>query len=44
VGVQRDTGSLFTQFECNTGGLSAGQVLTFTCPTVPVELFDFKVQ
>ena len=43
IGVQRDTGSLFTQFECNTGGLSAGQVLSFTCP-VPVELFDFKVE
>jgi hypothetical protein len=43
VGVQRDTGSLFAQFECNTGGLSAGQQLTFTCP-VPVELFGFEVK
>src|SRR5207248_7858086 len=32
VGVQKDTGSLFTQYECNTGGLSAGQMLTFTLP------------
>src|SRR5262249_7903626 len=30
VGVQKGTGSLFTQYECNTGGLSAGQMLTFT--------------
>jgi hypothetical protein len=29
VGVQKDTGSLFAQYECNTGGLSAGQKLTF---------------
>ena len=37
VGVQRD-GTTFTQFECNTGGLSAGQKLTFAyvqgnCPS-----------
>jgi hypothetical protein len=43
VGVQRDTGSLFTQFECNTGGLAPGQILTFTCP-VPVELMGFVVE
>jgi hypothetical protein len=29
VGVQNGTG-LFNQYECNTGGLSAGQKLTFT--------------
>jgi hypothetical protein len=32
VGVQKDTGSLFTQFECNTGGLSSGLQLTFAQP------------
>jgi N-acetylneuraminic acid mutarotase len=32
VGVQRDTGSRFTQFQCNTGGISAGLKLTFTQP------------
>jgi plastocyanin len=37
VGVQRDTGSLFIQFECNTGGASQGLMLTFQalpCTTV----------
>src|SRR6266566_4997943 len=24
VGVQKDTGSMFTQFECNTGGMTQG--------------------
>lgn len=43
VGVQRDV-TLFTQFECNSGGLSNGQQLSFTCPITPVELFDFKIQ
>jgi hypothetical protein len=36
VGVQRDTGQRYTQYECNTGGLSQGLQLTFTmlvCPT-----------
>src|SRR5207244_23600 len=35
VGAQKDTGSSFTQFECNSGGLSNGLHLTFqsiTCP------------
>jgi hypothetical protein len=32
VGVQKDTGSQFTQYECNTGGLTAGLMLTFTEP------------
>jgi len=32
VGVQKGTGALFTQFECNTGGLSNGLLLTFTQP------------
>src|SRR5205807_158730 len=32
VGVQRDTGSQFTQFECNTGGLTSGLQLLFTEP------------
>src|SRR5579885_729802 len=31
VGVQRDTGSLFTQFECNTGGLKPGLALIAGC-------------
>src|SRR5206468_1743203 len=31
-GVQRDTGSLITTFECNTGGLSSGLQLVFTQP------------
>ena len=31
VGVQRDTGSAFTQFECNTGGITSGLGITFTC-------------
>ena len=34
VGVQRDTGSAFTQFECNTGGLMSGLQLTATYPCV----------
>ena len=29
VGVQKDTGSAYTQFECNVGGLSAGLQLVF---------------
>src|SRR5207249_11573183 len=38
VGVQRDTGSLYTQYSCNTASLSATQRLLFTlsggvCPT-----------
>jgi hypothetical protein len=36
VGVQKDTGQRYTQYECNTGGLSQGLQLTFTmqvCPT-----------
>jgi hypothetical protein len=33
VGVQRGGGSgIYNQFECNTGGLSSGMMLTFTCP------------
>ncbi len=32
VGVQRDTGSQFAQFECNTGSLSSGLQITFTLP------------
>jgi hypothetical protein len=32
VGVQRDTGSQFTQFECNVGGISSGLMLTFAQP------------
>jgi hypothetical protein len=30
VGVQRDTGSRYTQYECNTGGLTSGLKVTFT--------------
>ena len=38
VGVQRGTGPVVTQYECNTGGLTNGMMLTFTantagCPT-----------
>ena len=33
VGLQKDTGSAFTQFECDTGGLSAGLQLTFSQQT-----------
>ncbi|HYP39630.1 MAG TPA: S-layer homology domain-containing protein [Chloroflexia bacterium] len=36
VGVQKDTGQRYTQYECNTGGLSQGLQLTFmmqVCPT-----------
>lgn len=34
VGVQRDTGSLLTQYECNTAGtLSSGLLITFTQPS-----------
>ncbi len=32
VGVQSDTGSHYTEFECNTGGLTSGLVITFTQP------------
>src|SRR6202035_2979182 len=32
VGSQRDTGSHFTQFECNTGGLVDGLQLNFVLP------------
>jgi hypothetical protein len=32
VGVQRGDASTYTQYECNTGGLSAGQMLTFSPP------------
>src|SRR5205823_2651572 len=35
VGVQRGTGSQFTQYECNTGGLSTGFALIFTQPACP---------
>lgn len=30
VGVQKDTGTRYTEFECNMGGLSQGLMLTFT--------------
>lgn len=33
VGVQQDTGTRLTQFECNSGGLLDGTQLTFTIPT-----------
>src|SRR5207248_4980534 len=32
VGVQNTGGGQFTQFECNTGGLTSGLQLTFTQP------------
>lgn len=33
VGVQKDTGSAFTQFLCNSSGLTAGLQLAFTLPS-----------
>ena len=42
-GVQRDTGSFFTQFSCNTAIPNATQV-TYTCPLVPVELMGVSVE
>ncbi len=44
IGVQHDTGSLFTQFSCNTGGITADEMLSFTCQIVPVELTHFGVE
>ncbi|MFL5733617.1 MAG: dockerin type I domain-containing protein, partial [Chloroflexia bacterium] len=35
VGVQRDTGSQYSQYECNTASLSTGLQLTFTEPACP---------
>jgi|GEM_PF-372783 len=35
VGVQKDTGSSSTTFECNTGGLSTGLRLTFQSQSCP---------
>ena len=35
IGVQRGTGSRFTQYECNTGGLTDGLQLIFNLPTCP---------
>src|SRR5205085_5977950 len=32
IGVQKDTGSLFTQFSCNTASVTSGLRLTFTQP------------
>jgi len=32
VGVQKDTGSRFTQFECNVGGITNGLGVSFTLP------------
>ena len=32
VGIQKDTGSIFSQFECNTGGLPSGMMLTYQIP------------
>ena len=48
VGIQRDTGSSYTNFECNAGGLSAGLQLTYqwlcndgggTCPPPVITSF-----
>ena len=33
VGVQKDTGSAYTEFECDAGGLSTGLLVTFEQPT-----------
>jgi hypothetical protein len=32
VGVQRDLGSAYTQYECNSGGVTQGMMLIFTQP------------
>jgi PKD repeat protein len=48
VGIQRDTGSSYTNFECNAGGLTAGLQLTYqlscndgggTCPPPVITSF-----
>ena len=33
VGIQKDTGSVFSQFECNSGGLNSGLMLTYRLAT-----------
>ena len=41
VGIQKDTGSVFNQFECETGGVTSGLKITYvpnTCGRTP---FDF---
>jgi hypothetical protein len=43
VGVQRDTGSMFTEFGCNVATADNTQI-GFTCTLVPVELMGFSVQ
>jgi hypothetical protein len=43
AGVQRDTGSLFTQFACNTS-LPSNTTVYYTCPLVPVELMGFSIE
>ena len=32
IGVQKDTGSLYMQYACNTGGITPGTALTFSLP------------
>ncbi len=39
VGVQKDTGPRFTQFECNAGGLTSSLQLTFTLPDCTTPTF-----
>jgi hypothetical protein len=42
VGVQRDTGSYFTQFECNTANsLAQNQLVSFSLPPTAVTLASF---
>ena len=43
AGAQRDTGSLFTEFACNTA-LPDNTQVSYTCTLVPVELTGFTVQ
>ena len=43
VGVQRDTGSFFTQFACNAAVANNTQI-NFICTLVPVELMGISVE
>jgi hypothetical protein len=46
VGVQRDTGSMFTQFTCNGAPVNVPQntQINFICTLVPVELMGISVE
>lgn len=38
IGLQRDTGSAFTQFSCNTSSLSTGLKIAYNCTGAPLVL------